>query len=79
MQRRRAQLEESVVRYLDQLGTADRHEPTEALATKAEHLKEKLSKLRDYVGRRRPSSPARGLVKLEEFVLQRQLPGPERQ
>ena len=32
MERRRAQLEESVARYLSQLDTADRQEPTEALA-----------------------------------------------
>ena len=45
VERRRAQLEESVARYLSQLETADRQEPTEALAAKAEHLKEKLAKL----------------------------------
>jgi len=45
VERRRAQLEQSVARYLSQLDTADRHEPTEALATKTEHLKEKLTKL----------------------------------
>src|SRR5215469_793932 len=38
VERRRAQLEQSVARYLSQLDTADRHEPTEALATKAERL-----------------------------------------
>ncbi len=31
VERRRAQLEESVERYLSQLETADRQEPTEAL------------------------------------------------
>src|SRR4051812_25915282 len=36
VERRRAQLEESVARYLSQLDTADRHEPTEALVTKTE-------------------------------------------
>jgi transposase len=46
VERRRAQLEESVARYLSQLDTADRHEPTEALATKTERLKEKLAKLK---------------------------------
>ncbi len=45
VERRRAQLEESVARYLSQLETADRQEPTEALAGKAEHLKEKLARL----------------------------------
>jgi len=33
-ERRRAQLEESIARYLSQLDTADRQEPTEALAAK---------------------------------------------
>src|SRR5215469_5787357 len=47
VERRRAQLEESVARYLSHLDTADRHEPTEALATKAERLKEKLTKLNE--------------------------------
>src|SRR5262245_20837335 len=45
--RRRAQLEESVARYLSQLDTADRQEPTEALALKAERLKENLAKLEE--------------------------------
>jgi transposase len=43
--RRWAQLEESVARYLSQLDTADRQEPSEALAIKALHLKEKMAKL----------------------------------
>jgi transposase len=41
VQRRRAQLEESVARYLSQLDTADRQEPTEALAAKVTRLTEK--------------------------------------
>src|SRR5207247_2821345 len=45
VERRRVQLEESVARYLAQLDTADRQEPTEALIAKAKHLKEKLAKL----------------------------------
>ena len=45
MERRRAQLEESVARYLSQLDTADLQEPSEALAVKTAHLKEKLAKL----------------------------------
>jgi transposase len=47
VERRRAQLEESVARYLDQLDTADRHEPTDVLAAKTERLKEKLAKLKE--------------------------------
>src|SRR6201997_97656 len=51
VQRRRAQLEESVARYLSQLDTADRQEPTEALATKVTRLKEKLDKLKEEMGK----------------------------
>src|SRR6201987_5611491 len=47
VQRRRAPLEESAPRYLSQLDTADRKEPTEALATKVTRLKEKLTKLKE--------------------------------
>ena len=39
MERRMAQIEESVARYLQQLDTADRQEPTEALKTKTSGLK----------------------------------------
>ena len=46
VERRRLQLEESVTRYLSQLDTADRQEPTEALAAKTTHLKEKLAKIK---------------------------------
>jgi len=45
VERRRAQLEESVARYLAQLDTADRQEPSEELAAKTAHLREKLVKL----------------------------------
>src|SRR5213595_2733576 len=45
VERRRAQLEESVARYLSQLDTADLQEPSEALTAKTAHLKEKLAKL----------------------------------
>src|SRR5512144_2183931 len=45
VERRRAQLEESVARYLSQLDTADLQEPSEALAAKTAQLKEKLAKL----------------------------------
>ena len=47
VERRRTQLEESVARYLSQLDTADRQEPSEALAAKATRLKEKLAKLKE--------------------------------
>ena len=45
VERRRAQLEESVARYLAQLDTADLQEPSEELAAKTAHLREKLLKL----------------------------------
>jgi transposase len=40
-----AQIEESVARYLSQLDTADLQEPSEVLAAKTSHLKDKLAKL----------------------------------
>jgi len=51
VERRRAQLEESVARYLSQLDTADRQEPTEALVAKTTHLKEKLTKIKEEMKR----------------------------
>jgi gas vesicle protein len=47
MDRRMAQIEESVARYLQQLDTADRQEPSEALKSKVDRLKEKVAKLRE--------------------------------
>jgi transposase len=49
--RRRAQIEESVARYLSQLDTADHQLPSEALVIKTEHLKEKLAKLKEEMGK----------------------------
>jgi transposase len=51
VERRRTQLEESVARYLSQLDTADRQEPSEALAAKTTRLKEKLAKLEEEMGK----------------------------
>jgi hypothetical protein len=51
VERRRAQLEESVARYLSQLDTADRQGPTEALAAKVTRLTEKLTKLKEEMGK----------------------------
>ncbi len=45
MKRRVAQIEKSVARYLAQLDSADRQEPTEALALRTTRLKEKIAKL----------------------------------
>jgi transposase len=45
VERRRRQLEDSVARYLAQLDTADLQDPSETLAAKTAHLKEKLAKL----------------------------------
>ena len=47
VERRRAQLEESVARYLSQLDTIDHQLPTEALAIKTMHLAQKLVTLKD--------------------------------
>jgi hypothetical protein len=51
MERRMAQIEDSVARYLHQLDTADRQEPSEALKTKTSHLKEKIAKLKEQMRR----------------------------
>jgi len=51
VERRRAQLEESIARYLSQLDTADRQEPSEALAAKTTRLTEKLAKLKEEMER----------------------------
>ena len=51
MARRRAQIEASVARYLQQLDTADRQEPSEALATKTTRLRAKIAKLGDEMRR----------------------------
>jgi len=53
MDRRMAQIEESVARYLQQLDTADRQETSEALKTKVGRLKEKIAKLKEEMGRLR--------------------------
>jgi len=45
VEKRRAQLEQSVTRYLSQLDTADLQEPSETVELKRTHLKEKLEKL----------------------------------
>ena len=60
VERRRAQLEESVARYLAQLDTADRQEPSDELAAKTDHLKEKLVKL---------GSEMRRLAAMEKLML----------
>ena len=51
MERRLAQIEESVARYLQQLDSADRQEPSEARDTKMTHLQEKIAKLKEEVQR----------------------------
>jgi transposase len=60
VERRRAQLEESVARYLSQLDTADRQEPTDALAAKVTRLHEKLTKLKEEMGKLASVSPPFG-------------------
>jgi hypothetical protein len=51
MERRMAQIEESVARYLRQLDSADRQEPSEARTTKTTRLKEKIVKLKEEMQR----------------------------
>src|SRR6187431_3356856 len=51
MDRRMAQIEESIARYLQQLDTADRQEPSEALKTRTSRLKEKIEKLKEQMQR----------------------------
>ena len=51
MKRRVAQIEESVAGYLNQLDSADRQEPSEALAMRTTRLKEKLAKLEEEMKR----------------------------
>jgi transposase len=51
MERRMAQIEESVARYLRQLDRADRQEPSEAREIKTTRLKEKIAKLKEAMQR----------------------------
>jgi hypothetical protein len=44
-------IDKSVARYLSQLDMADRHEPSEALAAKVTRLTEKLTKLKEEMGK----------------------------
>jgi len=54
MERRLAQIEESVARYLRQLDSADRQEASQARATKIARLKEKIAKLKEEGGNAAP-------------------------
>ncbi len=51
MQRRMAQIEASVERYLHQLDSADRQEPSQALATRTARLKDKIARLKQEMQR----------------------------
>jgi hypothetical protein len=51
MERRLAQIEESVARYLHQLDTADRQEPSLARTTKMARLTEKIARLKEEMQR----------------------------
>ena len=53
MELRMAQIEASVARYLQQLDTADRQEPSDALKAKVDLLKEKITKLKEQMQRLR--------------------------
>jgi transposase len=51
MQRRMGQIEESVARYLQQMDSADRQEPSLANTTKTTRLQEKIAKLKEEMQR----------------------------
>ncbi len=51
MERRLAQIEESVARYLHRFDGADRQEPSLALTTKTTRLREKIDKLKEEMQR----------------------------
>ena len=51
MARRMAQIEESVERYLRQLDSADRQEPSDAIQTKTTRLKVKIERLKQEIAR----------------------------
>ena len=51
MKRRMAQIEESVARYLHQLDSADRQEPSLARTTRTARLKDKIARLKEEMGR----------------------------
>ncbi len=51
IKRRMAQIEDSVARYLGQLDSADRQEPSLARTTKIKHLNEKVAKLKKEMDR----------------------------
>lgn len=52
MARRMAQIEECVGRYLRQLDSADRQEPSEAISIKTTRIKEKIARLKQEMSRR---------------------------
>src|ERR1700751_2977355 len=51
MELRMAQIEESIARYLQQLDTADRQEPSDTLKAKVDRLKDKIAKLKEQMQR----------------------------
>jgi transposase len=86
LDRRRKQLEESVARYLGQLDTADRQEPSEALSSKTAHLKEKIARIGeelkklDAIETQMLASPDRQISLTDpganRFAVCRAMPGP---
>ena len=53
MARRMQQIEDSVARYLHELDTADRQDPTAAISSRVERLHEKIARLREEMVRLR--------------------------
>ncbi len=67
MKRRMEQIEESVARYLHQLDSADRQEPSLARTTKTDRLQDKIAKLKEEV-RRLEELEARMLATPEQQI-----------
>jgi transposase len=67
MKRRMEQIEESVARYLDQLDSADRQEPSLARTTKTARLKDKIAILKEEM-RRLEKLEARMLATLDQQI-----------
>jgi transposase len=68
MARRMAQIEENVARYLQQLDSADRQEPSEAQSSKTAHLKDKIAGLKREMQR---------LAVLDAEMMQKSLTDPD--
>ncbi len=69
MKRRMAQIEESVARYLHQLDSADRQEPSLAQTMKTTRLTEKIERLKEEMGRLEALEAARQVSEDQQISL----------